>query len=37
LWYVPVAFDLAYRIVDTNHTADAWDRVLGFVRIGEAF
>ena len=37
LWYVPVAFDLAYRIVDTNHTAIAWDRVLGFVRIGEAF
>ena len=45
LWYVPVAFDLAYRIVDTNHTvgaqssssSGAWDRVLGFVRIGEAF
>jgi hypothetical protein len=42
LWYVPVAFDLAYRIVDTNHgvaaaPSGAWDRLLGFVRIGEAF
>ena len=37
LWYVPIAFDLAYRIVDANHTGLAWDRVLGFVRIGEAF
>ena len=42
LWYVPVAFDVAYRIVDATHAsapapAGAWDRVLGFVRIGEAF
>ncbi|CAN5353978.1 hypothetical protein BH11MYX1_BH11MYX1_48640 [soil metagenome] len=37
LWYVPIAFDLAYRIVDANHADVTWDRVLGFVRIGEAF
>ncbi len=37
LWYVPVAFDLAYRIVDANRADVAWDRVLGFVRVGEAF
>lgn len=37
LWYVPIALDLAYRIVDTTGTSLAWDRVLGFVRVGEAF
>jgi outer membrane translocation and assembly module TamA len=37
LWYVPIAFDLAYRIVDANRTGLAWDRVLGFIRVGEAF
>jgi alpha-D-ribose 1-methylphosphonate 5-triphosphate synthase subunit PhnG len=37
LWYVPIAFDVAYRIVDANRADFAWDRVLGFVRVGEAF
>jgi len=37
LWYLPIALDVAYRIVDANRTGLAWDRVLGFVRVGEAF
>ena len=37
LWYVPIAIDIAYRIVDSDHTGLAWDRLLAFVRIGEAF
>ncbi len=36
-WYVPIALDLAYRIVEENHAGLAFGRVLGFVRVGEAF
>jgi Omp85 superfamily domain len=37
LWYVPIAIDVAYRVVDSDHTGLAWDRLLAFVRVGEAF
>jgi len=37
LWYLPIAIDVAYRIVDSDHTGLAWDRLLAFVRVGEAF
>jgi outer membrane translocation and assembly module TamA len=37
LWYLPIALDLAYRILDEGDTGAAWGRVLAFVRIGEAF
>jgi outer membrane protein assembly factor BamA len=37
LWYLPIALDLAYRVIDSNHADLAWNRVLAFVRVGEAF
>lgn len=37
LWYVPIALDLAYRILDEGEAGAAWGRLLAFVRIGEAF
>jgi outer membrane translocation and assembly module TamA len=37
LWYLPIALDLAYRVVDKDDAGLAWGRVLGFVRVGEAF
>lgn len=37
LWYLPIALDLAYRILDEGDAGAAWGRVLAFVRIGEAF
>ncbi|MEP6863160.1 MAG: BamA/TamA family outer membrane protein [Deltaproteobacteria bacterium] len=37
LWYLPIALDLAYRLIDSNHAGLAWNRVLAFVRVGEAF
>ncbi len=37
LWYVPIALDLAYRILDEGEAGAAWGRVQAFVRIGEAF
>ena len=37
LWYVPLSLDLAYRIVDRDDVDAAWDRILAFVRVGEAF
>jgi len=37
LWYLPIAIDLAYRILDEGDPGAAWGRVLAFVRIGEAF
>ncbi|MEO7092668.1 MAG: BamA/TamA family outer membrane protein [Polyangiales bacterium] len=37
LWYLPIALDLAYRILDEGEAGAAWGRVLAFVRIGEAF
>ncbi|MEO7731265.1 MAG: BamA/TamA family outer membrane protein, partial [Kofleriaceae bacterium] len=37
LWYLPLALDLAYRVLDEGRAGLALDRVLAFVRIGEAF
>lgn len=37
LWYLPIALDLAYRILDEGDTGAAWGRLLAFVRVGEAF
>jgi hypothetical protein len=37
LWYVPLSLDVAYRIVDRDDVDAAWDRILAFVRVGEAF
>jgi translocation and assembly module TamA len=36
-WYLPVSIDLAYRVVENNAAGLAWNRVLGFLHIGEAF
>jgi hypothetical protein len=37
LWYLPLALDVAYRVVDEDKVGLAADRVLAFVRVGEAF
>ena len=39
LWYLPIAIDLAYRVIDDTAfaTDGGFDRVLAFVRVGEAF
>jgi hypothetical protein len=37
LWYLPIALDLAYRVLDESRAGLAFDRVLAFVRVGEAF
>jgi outer membrane protein assembly factor BamA len=36
-WYLPIAIDVAYRIVDENRFGGGFDRLLAFLRIGEAF
>lgn len=36
-WYLPLSFDVAYRILEDNQPAAGWDRVLGFFHLGEAF
>ena len=36
-WYLPIAFDVGYRLLDASHLGLAWDRVAGFVHVGEAF
>ncbi len=36
-WYLPVGFDVSYRIVEDNEVGSAFDRLLVFFRIGEAF
>lgn len=36
-WYLPLAIDVAYRLVDHDDVGAAWDRVRAFVHIGEAF
>ncbi|HEX4423018.1 MAG TPA: BamA/TamA family outer membrane protein [Kofleriaceae bacterium] len=37
LWYLPIALDVAYRALDAGRAGLAFDRLLAFVRIGEAF
>ncbi len=37
LWYLPIALDVAYRVIDDSSAGLAWDRILAFVRVGEAF
>lgn len=36
-WYLPVGFDVSYRLVEDNQVGSALDRLLVFFRIGEAF
>ena len=36
-WYIPVALDVSYRVVEENRFGGALDRLLVFFRIGEAF
>jgi outer membrane translocation and assembly module TamA len=36
-WYLPVAIDLGYRLVERNEVGAALDRLLVFFRVGEAF
>jgi outer membrane translocation and assembly module TamA len=36
-WYLPVAIDLSYRVVERNEVGAAFDRLLVFFRVGEAF
>jgi translocation and assembly module TamA len=37
LWYLPIAVDVGYRILDDSEAALAWGRLLAFLRVGEAF
>ncbi|HEY4177932.1 MAG TPA: BamA/TamA family outer membrane protein [Kofleriaceae bacterium] len=37
LWYLPIAVDVGYRILDDSQAALAWGRLLAFLRVGEAF
>ncbi len=37
LWYVPIAIDLAYRLLDGSDAGWSVDRVQAFLRVGEAF
>ncbi|MEJ7599235.1 MAG: BamA/TamA family outer membrane protein [Kofleriaceae bacterium] len=37
LWYLPIAIDVAYRVLDDSQTGLAFSRLLAFVRVGEAF
>ncbi|MEO8702199.1 MAG: BamA/TamA family outer membrane protein [Kofleriaceae bacterium] len=37
IWYLPVSIDIAYRLVDENTVGAAFDRLLVFFRVGEAF
>jgi outer membrane translocation and assembly module TamA len=36
-WYLPIALDVSYRVVERNEVGAAFDRLLVFARIGEAF
>lgn len=36
-WYLPIGIDVSYRIVEDNQVGSAFDRLLVFFRIGEAF
>jgi len=36
-WYLPVAFDVSYRVVDHGDVGGGFDRLLVFFRVGEAF
>lgn len=36
-WYLPVGFDVSYRVVEDNQVGGDLDRLLVFFRIGEAF
>lgn len=36
-WYLPIGFDVSYAVVREDVVARAWDRLLVFFRIGEAF
>ena len=36
-WYLPIAIDVGYRVVDENRVGAALDRLLVFFRVGEAF
>jgi outer membrane translocation and assembly module TamA len=36
-WYLPVAIDVSYRAVEDNRLGAAWNRLLVFFRVGEAF
>jgi outer membrane translocation and assembly module TamA len=36
-WYLPVAFDVSYRLVDHGDVGGGFDRLLVFFRVGEAF
>ncbi len=36
-WYLPVGFDVSYRVVEENQVGSNLDRLLVFFRIGEAF
>jgi len=36
-WYLPIGFDLSYRVVEDNQVGAAFGRLLVFFRIGEAF
>lgn len=36
-WYLPIAVDVGYRIVERNEVGAAFDRLLVFFRVGEAF
>jgi outer membrane translocation and assembly module TamA len=36
-WYLPIGFDVSYRLVEDNQLGGALDRLLVFFRIGEAF
>ena len=36
-WYLPVGFDVSYRVVEDNEVGGELDRLLVFFRIGEAF
>ncbi len=36
-WYLPIALDVSYRVVEQNTVGAAFGRLLVFARIGEAF
>ena len=36
-WYLPIALDVSYRVVEENVVGAALDRLLVFFRVGEAF
>jgi outer membrane translocation and assembly module TamA len=36
-WYLPIAIDVSYRLLDHGELGAGLDRLLAFVRVGEAF